>query len=71
MKSSFAHKPCNFKLEIVKNNQGVSSFGGLPLICKVLAEMGVIKKISGIFYLKGFLQHGGYQDAQILEAIIL
>lgn len=53
------------------NNQGVSSFGGLPLIRKALVEIGLFKKISDIFYLKGFLKHGGYQDAQILEAVIL
>ena len=64
-------KSSNFKLEIAKNNQGVSSFGGLPLIRKALAEIGLFKKISEVFYLKGFLRHGGYQDAQILEALIL
>lgn len=53
------------------NNQGVSSFGGLPLIRKALTEIGLIKNISEVFYLKGFLQHGGYHDAQILEAVIL
>lgn len=71
MKSLFTPKPYNFKLEMAGNNQGVSSFGGLPLIRKALAEIGLFKKISEIFYLKGFLQHGGYQDAQILEAVIL
>ena len=71
MKSLITPKPYYFKLEMAKNNQGVSSFGGLPLIRKVLAEIGLFKKISDIFYLKGFLKHGGYQDAQILEAVIL
>ncbi len=71
MKSFITHKPYNFKLEIALSNQGVSSFGGIPLIRKALAEMGLFKKISEIFYLKGFLKHGGYQDAQILEAVIL
>lgn len=71
MKPLIALKPYNFKLEIAKNNQGVSSFGGLPLIRKALAEIGLFKKISDIFYLKGFLRHGGYQDVKILEAVIL
>lgn len=64
-------KPYNFKLEMAKNNQGVSSFGGLPLIRKALAEIGLFKKMSEVFYLKRFLKHGGYQDVQILEAVIL
>lgn len=71
MKSLITHKPYNFKLEMAVNNQGVSSFGGLPLIRKALAEIGLVNKISKVFYLKGFLQHGGYQDAKILEAVIL
>ena len=53
------------------NNQGVSSFGGLPLIRKALAEMGLFQKIRETFYAKRFLQHGGYEDAKILEAVIL
>lgn len=71
IKPLITRKSPNFKLEIAKNNQGVSSFGGLPLIRKALADIGLFKKISDIFYLKEFLKHGGYQDAQILEAVIL
>ena len=71
MKSTFPRKPYNFKLEMAANNQGVSSFGGLPLIRKALAEIGLFEKIRDIFYLKRFLKHGGYEDAQILEAVIL
>ncbi|MBF0106497.1 MAG: transposase, partial [Deltaproteobacteria bacterium] len=71
MKPLIAPKSCNFKLEIAKNNHGVSSFGGIPLIRKALNEIGLVKKIQDTFYLKGYLKHGGYQDAQILEAVIL
>lgn len=71
MQIPITQKPYNFKLEMAKNNQGVSSFGGLPLIRKALAEMGLFKKVADVFYLKGFLKHGGYQDAKILEAVIL
>lgn len=71
MRTLFTPKPAYFKLEMAKTNQSVSSYGGLPLIRKALAEFGLFKKISDIFYLKGFLQHGGYQDVQILEAVIL
>ena len=71
MSTFIARKSHYFKLEMAGNNQGVSSFGGLPLIRKALAEIGLFKKIAEIFYEKRFLQHGGYQDTQILEAVIL
>ncbi len=63
--------PYSFKLEISKNNSGATSFGGLPLLRKALNDMGLIDQMKKVFYLKGYLKNGGYQDHVILEAIIL
>jgi len=63
--------PYSFKLEVAKNNSGATSFGGLPLLHKALKEIGLIDHMKDVFYLKGYLKEGGYQDHVILEAIIL
>jgi hypothetical protein len=61
----------SFKLEISKSNSGATSFGGLPLLHKALKEIGLIDHMKQVFYLKGYIKAGGYQDHVILEAIIL
>jgi len=71
MKSSITRTSSFFKLEMAKNNLGVSSFGGLPLIRKALEDFGLIRKITDEIYLKRSLKFGGYRDEKILEAIIL
>lgn len=71
MKSPITRKSSYFKLEMAKNNLGVSSFGGLPLIRKALEDFGLIKKITDEIYLKRSFKFGGYRDEKILEAIIL
>lgn len=63
--------PYSFKLEISKNDSGATSFGGLPLLHKALKEIGLIDHMKEVFYLKGYIKQGGYQDHVILEAIIL
>lgn len=63
--------PYSFKLEISKNDSGATSFGGLILLRKALKEIGLIDHMKEVFYLKGYIELGGYQDHVILEAIIL
>ncbi len=58
--------PHHFKLEISKNQSGMTSFAGLPLLREALMEFGLIQEMKKIY-----LKRAGFADEIILEAIIL
>jgi hypothetical protein len=63
--------PHSFKFEISKHDHGATSFGGIPFVRKALSDLGLVQKMREVFYLKGYLKHGGFEDCVLLEAVIL
>ncbi len=61
----------SYKLEVSKNNTGVTSFAGLAFLRRSFREIGLSLKLQKVFYKKGYLKRGGYQDHVILECILL